>query len=131
MPKNKPNIFQQFVRKEIRGIIQEINDNRPEPFINEPAKHSEAWYRDHLVQELEGEKEVQTPVGRIDILTKTELIELKNVKNWKSAIGQVKSYGKFYPKHRLRIHLFGEMTESKLNNIQETCNSEGIILTWE
>lgn len=133
MPKTreKPNPFQQFVRKSIKDAIQELNGNKPEPPITLPAQYSEAWYRDRLSQKLNGKTEVNTPVGRIDILTKTEVIEVKSTKNWKSAIGQVKAYGRYYPKHRPRIHLFGQMTQTRLNNIQNTCKSEAIILSWE
>ncbi len=129
--KEKPNNIQKFVRKGLADIIRTFNGENPKPPPPEPLPHSEAWYRDRLAERLKAKKEVNTPVGRIDILTETELIELKRSRNWKSAIGQVKSYGKFYPQHRLRIHLFREMTGTKLKNIQETCDSEGIILTWE
>lgn len=115
----------------IRGTIQDINGNRPEPPINKPSPNSEACYRDRLAKELNGKTEVNTPVGRIDIVTKTEIIELKNAKHWKSAIGQIKSYGQYYPKHRQRIHLFGELTESKLKQIQSICDLENILLTWQ
>ncbi len=70
-------------------------------------------------------------MGRIDILTKTELIEVKRVNGWKSAIGQVKSYGRYYPDHCLRIHLFGQLTQKLLLTIQDHCQSENISLTWE
>ena len=129
--KNKPNDFQRFVRGLIRSTIQDINGNRPESPINQPSPNSEAFYRDRLAKKLNGKTEVNTPVGRIDIVTKTEIIELKNVKYWKSAIGQIKSYGQYYPEHRQRIHLFGELTESKLKQIQATCDLENIFLTWQ
>jgi hypothetical protein len=123
--------FQQLVRGIIRSTIQEINGNKPEKSITPPKLHSEAWYRDRLAKKLHGKTEVSTPVGRIDIVTNTEIIELKNVKNWKGAIGQIKSYGKFYPAHKLRVHLFGAITKTKLQQAQSICLSENIILTWE
>jgi len=125
------NPFQQLVRGVIRGAINEYNGKLPEKPITSPIKGSESWYRDRLAKELNGRTEVNTPVGRIDILTKTQIIEVKRVSGWKAAKGQVKAYGHYYPKHKLRIHLFGEMTETKLKTIQEHCKAEGIILTWE
>ncbi|MEB3161407.1 MAG: hypothetical protein VKL20_08105 [Synechocystis sp.] len=131
MARQNPDPFQQFVRGIIRSTIQEINGNQPEKPITLPKLHSEAWYRDRLAEKLRGEKEVFTPVGRIDIVTDTEIIELKNAKHWKGAIGQIKSYGKFYPDHQPRIHLFGEITKTKLQQVQSICSAENIILTWE
>ena len=133
MPKTreKPSPFQQFIRKSLKDAINELNGRKPEPFINLPAQHSEAWYRDRLSQKLKGRTEVSTPVGRIDILTKTEVIEVKEVSDWKAAIGQVKAYGRYYPKHRQRIHLFGQITQSKLNNIQDICKTEAVIVSYE
>ena len=113
-------------------IVNGIEREKP---ITKERRGSEAWYRDRLAQELGGKPKVKieknTPVGRIDILTSTEVIELKRVSGWKSAIGQVKSYGLYYPEHKLRIHLFGAMTESKLKTIKVHCEAEGIALSWE
>lgn len=94
-------------------------------------KHPESWYQKRLAKKLGGDIEVQTPVGRIDILTKTEIIEVKTAKNWKAAIGQVKSYGRYYTNHSLRIHLFGAIKPSQLILIKQTCKDEGIALTHE
>ena len=131
MARSKPTPFQSAVRKELRGWLNTLNGIKPDPIINEPSQGSEAWYRDRLAQQLNGRTEVQTPVGRIDVLTKTEIIELKNVKNWKAAIGQVKCYGQYYPNHRLRVHLFGEIRASQLPKIQSAYEQENIRLTWE
>jgi hypothetical protein len=131
MATKKPDPFQQFVRGIIRSTIQDVNGNQPEKIITPPKLHSEAWYRDRLAKKLQGKTEVSTPVGRIDIVTDTEIIELKNVKNWKGAIGQVKSYGKFYRDHQLRVHLFGAITKTQLQQVHSICSAENIILTWE
>lgn len=129
--KNKPNSLQWFARKLIREVINDHNGIKPERLINSSSVGSESYYRDKLANQLNGKTEVQTPVGRIDILTKTELIEVKKVNGWKNAIGQVKSYGRYYPEHRLRIHLFGKLTQSLLETIQQHCQSENITLTWD
>lgn len=96
-----------------------------------PAPYSEAWYEERLAQKLHGKTQVNTPVGRIDIVTPTEIIELKKAKDWKSALGQIKCYGDFYPNHKMRIHLFGEMTQTQLNHAKSICKKENIKLTWE
>ncbi|MFM7352010.1 MAG: hypothetical protein ACKO1G_02835, partial [Microcystis aeruginosa] len=121
-----------LVRGAIRDFINQLNGTVIEPEINTPVKGTEAWYRDKLAREVGGKTEVYIDkVGRIDVLTNTEIIEVKNTKGWKSAIGQIKSYGQYYPKHKMRVHLFGKLTESKLETIKRVCNLEGITLTWE
>ena len=130
--RHSPNAAQKLVRGAIRDFINQLNGIVIEPEINAPVKGTEAWYRDELARELGGKTEVYIDkVGRIDVLTNTEIIEVKNTKGWKSAIGQIKSYGQYYPKHKMRVHLFGKLTESKLETIQRVCNLEGITLTWE
>ncbi|GCE61508.1 hypothetical protein ACQY1Y_05040 [Microcystis ichthyoblabe FBCC-A1114] len=130
--RHSPNAAQKLVRGAIRDFINQVNGIVIEPEINTPVKGTEAWYRDKLARELGGKTEVYIDkVGRIDVLTNTEIIEVKNTKGWKSAIGQIKSYGQYYPKHKMRVHLFGKLTESKLETIQRVCNLEGITLTWE
>ena len=130
--RHSPNAAQKLVRGAIRDFINQVNGIVIEPEINTPVKGTEAWYRDKLARELGGKTEVYIDkVGRIDVLTNTEIIEVKNTKGWKSAIGQIKSYGQYYPKHKMRVHLFGKLTESKLETIQRVCKLEGITLTWE
>jgi hypothetical protein len=93
--------------------------------------HSEDWYVSRLRKQLGGEREVVTPAGNIDLLTSTELIEVKEVKGWKCAIGQVEIYGDYYPSHTKRIHLFGAAHERFLKMVEEHCLKRGIVLTWE
>jgi hypothetical protein len=96
-----------------------------------PTQHSEAWYVNKLKKELGGETEVPTPAGLIDLLTSEQLIEVKEVKGWKCAIGQVETYGDYYPSHQKRIHLFGPCHESFYAIIEFHCTKRKIILTWE
>lgn len=110
----KPNPLQKMARRTVRDFINQINGVKPPRLISSPVKGTEAWYRDRLAEKLKGKKEVHTKAGRIDILTDTEVIEVKRVSGWKGAIGQVKSYGSYYPNHSLRIHLFGKLTEKRL-----------------
>ncbi len=134
MPRKRqiPDPLQKLVRGLIRDAINQINGVVIELELNAPTQGTEAWYRDKLAKRLKGKTEVHIPeIGRIDILTKTEIIEVKHTKSWKSAIGQIKVYGQYYPRYRMRIHLFGKMTQSKLEAIQMSCDQENIALTWE
>jgi hypothetical protein len=90
------------------------------------------FYRGKLAMLLNGRVDVATPHGKIvDILTATEVIEVKSVDEWQTALAQVRSYGQHYPLHRKRIHLFGPMPAKKLLHIQQQCFREGVVVTWE
>jgi len=84
-----------------------------------------------LAKELKGETEVLTEVGSIDVLTKTEIIEVKLAKGWKHAIGQVVCYGFYYPSLQKRIHLVGKCHPSMTATIEKICLSNGVIVSWE
>ncbi|ARV58090.1 hypothetical protein BZZ01_05075 [Nostocales cyanobacterium HT-58-2] len=86
---------------------------------------------DRLHSQLGGLREVETPVGRIDLLTDTEIIEVKNIKDWKAAIGQVLAYSGFFPEHRKRLHLFGKKGEMVTSTAVTICAELGITVTFE
>lgn len=60
-----------------------------------------------LAAELGGIMEVSVRTGRIDILTETEIIEIKELKFWKAGAGQLMIYKQSYPDHACRLYLFG------------------------
>ncbi len=84
-----------------------------------------------LSRSLGGKMEVLTPVGKIDILTSTEIIEVKVAKSWKGAMGQIIAYGYFYPSHQKRIHLYGSAHSDSKEYIEKICKVSGVIVTWE
>lgn len=86
--------------------------------------------RDHLHSILGGFKEVATESGRIDLVTDTEIIEVKNIKGWKEAIGQILVYSEYYPNHKKRIHVFGKNLRS-LKHIEKVCDRYKISVTSE
>lgn len=83
-----------------------------------------------LWQRLGGQLEVSCDAGRIDLLTEEEVIEVKHIQNWKSALGQVLSYAHYFPTHRPRIHLFGEENPADLSKIKQVCTSHDIKVTY-
>lgn len=87
--------------------------------------------QESLLRVVGGKKEVYTESGAIDILTDTELIEIKATHCWKNAIGQLMVFSYYYPRHRLRLHLFGECHPSYLAVIMQHCDRFCIRLTWE
>lgn len=81
-------------------------------------------------QELGGEIEVHTLAGRIDLVTDTEVIEIKKINHWKDAFGEVLAKGRYFPQHQMRIHLFGEAEKLK-PTIVTTCAGMDISVTFE
>ena len=92
---------------------------------------TESGHKHALAKTLNGKTEIPTLAGNIDVLTTTEIIEVKSVNNWKHAIGQVLIYGKYFPNHRKRIHLFGQTTDSYLELIVAHANEFNNNVTWE
>ena len=91
----------------------------------------ERVYADALAAKLNGRREVPVPTGFIDVLTDSEIIEVKYALCWKHAIGQVQMYGLYYPLLAKRIHLFGELTQEKFMAITQWCRQAAITVTWE
>jgi hypothetical protein len=81
-------------------------------------------------QELGGDIEVHTIAGRIDLVTATEVIEIKKIAHWKDAFGEVIAKGQFFPKHQKRIHLFGT-SDRLMEVIMPTCAAENVTVTFE
>jgi len=78
--------------------------------------------------ELGGEMEVKTCAGYIDLLTDTQIIEIKECSEWKGALGQILSYSMNYPHHEKVIVLFGKMDTIMLKIIRETYEKYSIKL---
>lgn len=95
------------------------------------AKKPERIIQNRLAKTLGGAKEVPTEAGRIDLLTSVEIVEIKQVNQWKSALGQILVYGEYYPSHKKRIHLFGECHSSYLDIIKRHCEKFDVTVTIE
>lgn len=78
--------------------------------------------------------EVQTIVGRIDIVTEHEIIEVKKYNNWKHAVGQILMYGNTIEGlgKQKRIHLFtiDEEESIPVSVIVNACTTVGIAVTF-
>lgn len=90
--------------------------------------------RDALAKRLGGETEWVSPAGFLDIITNSEVIEIQHHIDWKSGLGQVSSYGAFYPTHKKRLHLFAQKGEeaSKYFKIASFVGAKsGVHVTFE
>ena len=83
-----------------------------------------------VVARYSGRKEVITPVGRIDILTPTLIIEVKAIKHWKGALGQVLAYRHFYPNHQPHLILFGKVKPLMKRTINAIANDCGVTIEF-
>jgi hypothetical protein len=81
-----------------------------------------------LQKELGGQIEIKTENGFIDLLTDTEIIEIKIGCNWKHAVGQILMYSLDYPQHKKRIHLFDMEYDEKINR---SCSIYNINVSFE
>jgi hypothetical protein len=115
----------QILGLEVNDIPVFLGNRKPKPLTTEKS------IQNKLKDQLGGETEVLTTDGRIDLLTSLEIIEIKHVKAWKSAIGQVLIYGNSYPSHSKRIHLFGCTHGAMKDRIAFHCEKLGITVSWE
>jgi hypothetical protein len=83
-----------------------------------------------MYEELGGKMEAFTVVGRIDLVTDTEVIEIKQIAQWKDALGEVMAKGQCFPEHHKRIHLFGE-SDKLLEKIVPACSVLEVLVTFE
>lgn len=81
-----------------------------------------------LQEQLGGDVEVATKVGFIDLLTNNEIIEIKEGRCWKHAVGQVLMYAVEYPDKKKRIHLFGSIPDDP---IEEYCSLYDIAVSYD
>ena len=75
-----------------------------------------------------GDMEVNTPLGRIDLLTSTTLYEFKHISKYKEALGQVICYSTYAPRANKVIVLFGcksKQTQA-IFDFQNICKDYGI-----
>jgi hypothetical protein len=87
--------------------------------------NTEKEIADRLAIELNGKREVCLKDGKkIDILTSTEIIEVKKFHRRLEAIGQILYYSTFYPKLKKVIHLFNhnEEVDYLYNEICKKCD---------
>jgi hypothetical protein len=86
--------------------------------------------RDRLHQTLGGRVEAPTKFGPVDLLTATELIEVKELPDWKTGLGQLLAKTNCYSDRAKRLHLYGR-SSNNLDNIRACCAEFDIAVTFE
>lgn len=119
-----------------RQILQYIDWDYKRSLANlKPRKDSdtvEAAVRDHLAQQETGQVEVTCDHGRVDVLTRSEVIEVKRGSRYLHALGQVLRYAESFPEHRKRVHLILEADQDDLLlKAKRVCSRYGVDVTCE
>lgn len=110
--------------------VVEYRDNLTLKRKSKKLDTPESQISNRLAKALGGKREVSTPAGRIDVLTATEVIEIKKSTEWKNGVGQIQAYQLYYPTHGKRLHLFGEPLKN-LADVKIVCAMLDITLTHE
>lgn len=76
-------------------------------------------------------REVNCTYGIADVINCEYVIEVKQVRKWKQAIGQALVYALDYPEKLPRVHLFGCVSHRQKQLIETACQTLGVTLTWD
>nr|AEX63341.1 putative KilA-N domain-containing protein [Moumouvirus Monve] len=90
-----------------------------EPYCNE---NKEKIIQEKLLIKLGGSVEVKTKIGKIDLLTKDTIIEIKDYDDWKHGLGQLLSYSFFYP-NKKNVYIYSILEKIKLMTSKKYVNS--------
>lgn len=96
-----------------------------------PPSLKESHVSDKLANNIDGIREVALCDGkRVDIVSDTEIVEVKRYIIRLGAIVQVLYYGKSFPGKYMRIHLF-EHHGKRDDTFEELCDELNISVTYE
>lgn len=91
---------------------------------------TESIVSDMLAKETGGTREVRCASGFVDVLTDSEVIEVKRVQSWKSAVGQSIVYCIDLPGRTPRIHLYGKTDQNQKRLIEKYCSALGVRVSY-
>jgi hypothetical protein len=101
----------------------------PPPQAKPRRQPSEKRVRDRIAASIPGSRtEVACSSGFVDIVTPTEIIEVKRASLWKAALGQVLAYGQDFPDKKLRVHLY-DHDPLRFALAARTCETFGVTVT--
>jgi hypothetical protein len=118
--RNQSNDNESAFWKKMKTSFDEDRDNPV-------AAGLENQWQQNVAREENGEVEVETECGRIDVLTSAKIIEIKHIDNWKHAVGQIRCYGYDYPEREKWIYLFNDSDDDVSHDvILKICYLENI-----
>jgi hypothetical protein len=81
---------------------------------------------DLLALTRNGERQVMTCVGQIDVLTPIEIINVDCIQSWTRALGTIVANGILFPCHTKKIYLYSDYRTNKydinMHDIIGVCN---------
>jgi O-phosphoseryl-tRNA(Cys) synthetase len=80
---------------------------------------------EHWARKLNGDTEVKCQSGRIDIMTDTQVVEVKHVNRWKNALGQALAYA-VVTNLKPVVVLYGSTTNGLRPIIENVCSHYGV-----
>ena len=114
----QPKVAQRAIRPKPKAVHQ------PGP----PRDARELRFCSELATAIGGKTEQWNEAGRVDVLTDSYVIEVKQARNWKHAIGQVLVYASYYPDKAPVVYLIGDDVANYTTVAQQHCNRFGIRL---
>jgi hypothetical protein len=95
-----------------------------------PPEQHERAFQELEAARIKGDMEVAAGLGgRCDILTDAEVVEVKRYSAWRHALGQILSYGFFFPGRSLRVHLF-DPPPSPEYDVLTICEKYGVNVSF-
>jgi hypothetical protein len=120
--------------KAANTTVNEEYETAIEHLVPTKVRQIEADVRQRLAVELCGEQCVVGKFGEIDLMTDREVIEIKFVKKWTHALGQVLAHSKSMPDKTPRVHFFGAVEDYEhglIQHIKDLYDDFGIVITYE
>ena len=118
--------WSEYNEKNKQELIYSLSNLKPD----EPHENKEQLIQLKLQEELGGEIEVEYEGNFIDLLTDTEIIEIKKANKWKHALGQLLVYSDGFPNHKKRLHLF-DNDDVNYKRIKKHCDKFNVKVTYE
>ena len=114
-----------------RNIVVDVEELRK--YLDKVAKEdkiAEKEIQAKVQKMFGGQREVRTPVGYIDLVTDTQILEVKEASSWKHSLGQIIAYHPFFQTKEKVLYLFGACPQNisecyklcKQNNIRLMCD---------
>jgi hypothetical protein len=126
-------LLERFIRQKIKAHDGDYSVARRGGFLTPKATavSPEKKIQVRLAKKLGGKLEVRTSSGTADIVTSTEVIEVKEASLWKGALGQVITYQLDMPHLSKRIHLFNVPPKFNKTRVEKACSSFDVLVTYE
>ena len=117
---------------EFRTCLIDLAQNLPTPLQKiQSSNLLESQIQQRLAQRFGCKREVRCPSGRVDLLSKDMLIEVKSARQWKSAVGQVLAYSTHFPSRQNIIYLFDVPENFDIDMVRNACSMFGIEVMTE